>query len=666
MMKHEKEAETTGNAIAELAKEYFDYFKPQLTLGTKFIELDMQDISQVEPDLSEEIYSSPEKTINLVQVALAEKFALKEEVRIRLSNLSSEVAIQIHNIRKDNELKSLKGIIKRITKVLPRTTKIYFECPSCGAVLSKIQERKKITSPSRCSCGRQGQFRRSREEKVNIQELALEEIHDELDGKPPQQIRVYLEGDLTERELTARLQPGRKIEVIGITQELPVFMTSKDEKQNISEFMVMANNIILLDADDDLTINEEDIRCINEIAVNDPLQQLSESLAPEVYGNEEIKKAVVLQLVKGVSRQKSDGTYTNENIHLLLCGDPGIAKSVCLKAAVARTPRAKMVVATKTSKAGLTATVVKDELTGTFSLEAAAMVLCNNSIIAIDELDKLHKEHVNDLLEPMSACTVSVNKSTISAVLPARTGVLASANPMYGNYDIQKPLAKQIDLPTPIIDRFDLIFVMIDKPNKDIDSKIVEFIFKARKEKIEAKIPTDLFKKYITYCKKLNPELDESLLVPLQDFYTKLREQSHNEDVKGIPLNPRDIEAIIKLSEAHAKLRLSNKVEAQDVEVAKGLFIFCLRQLGTDPESGVIDRSRLTQKVPVSKKGKVESLLDMIHTLSQEHNNLIPENVISDKCEEANVKRYEVRDFIEELKRAGKLFEPKPGFIGVI
>ena len=652
----------TNEELIEAAKEIFEYYKPVLELGTKYIYLDVRNISEISPLLAELLIGNPEETMEILEAALKEKFALNKILKIRLNNLQKTQQLEINKIRACNlkQIHTIKGIIKRLTKVIPRTTIIKYECPSCGTVLSKIQETRKISNPSRCNCGRKGGFRKLNDEITDIQELILEEIQDDLDGKQPQQIRVLLKEDLTETSFNSRLQPGRRIEVIGIVDRLPIFMNSKDEETNISDFMIHANNIISLDSEDDLTITQEDERRIMEIAANEPLNQLSKSLVPEVYGNDMIKKAIVLQMVKAVPTLRTDGTLTQDDISILLCGDVGLAKSRFLKSTISRTPKSKMVIGTKTSKVGLGAMCVKDELTNTWSLEVGALVLCSGSLLAIDEIDKMYKEHLNELLEPMSLSTVTINRAGISATLPARTSILAAANPIHGNYDLQKPLAGQIDMPTPILNRFDLIFVMKDSPNEEFDSNLVEYIFQSNKKGMESDIPMDIFRKYIIYCKKLRPQLDDILVNYFKDFYINIRKNSYRSDVNSIPVNARSLEALMKLSFAHAKLRLSSTVEVQDLEAAKEIFIFCLNQLGIDEETGVLDWSRMTQKVPASKRGKAETFLNILYEIS-ETNPIFTYAMIWDKLKESGIKSWEVNIFIDELKKEVKICEPEKG-----
>lgn len=650
--------------INEDMDEFITIFKNDF-LANRTLEFDGNKLLENSPKMYESLLENPSETIKALTTSIKNRY--DNDINIRFTNILNNK--EIHKIRATDigKFVSVKGIIKRVTKVLPRILVIKYECSGCGSLISISQEKKKKNRPSRCACGRTEGFKTVSEEIVDIQEINLEEIQDNLDGKQPQQIRVYLENELTEVNYSNKLRAGRKIEIIGEIKKLPAFMTLKDEETNLSEFMISANNVVPLESEEDETITEEDEKQIKEIASANPLEQLARSLAPEIFGNEIVKKALVLQMARAVPKARSDGTFSKEDINVLLSGDVGIAKSRMLSSVIARTPRAKTVVGTKTSRVGLGAMAVKDELTNTWALEIGALVLCNGTTLGIDEIDKMYKEHLSELLEPMSAGLVTINKAGISAVLPARTSILAAANPIHGNYNLTQPLAKQIDLPSPILNRFDLIFILLDKPNRQFDYDVVSHIFKSMNDLPELDISIEMFKKYITYCRQLRPKLKPEIERELKDFYVSIRQGSQvgESNEKGIPINIRNLEGLIRLAEAHAKLRLSEWVEITDLEVAKEIFMFCLKQIGID-ENGLIDQSRITHKVPFSKKGKVESMLSTLQQMAQDTDNFIPLKTIEIESDALGIKKWEVYDFLEELKKQGLLIESKKGYYTVL
>jgi replicative DNA helicase Mcm len=655
------------------AKNFFKSYKEGIAeavrKGSKLVSVDFNQLREFSLPLSENLCTQPEEIIKILERAINEEGFLKEP---HVVIVNFDYYVPIHHLRAKHihNLVSIKGIIKRVTKVIPRVVSIGYQCQTCSGIMYIPQDRRKKIEPTRCSCGTKApnlKIQKVSEEIKNIQELNLEESQDDLDGKQPQQLRVYLEEELTDGTLTNKLQPGKRVEIVGEIKKLPVFMTQDDSDSNLSEFMLHANNIISPEVEDELFITDEDMTQIQEIAANNPLKRLSESLVPEVYGNDLVKRAICLQCVKGVAKEKSDGTHSREDINILLCGDVGVAKSVTLKATMARTPKAKMVVGTKTSKVGLGAMAVKDELTNSWSLEVGALVLANGSVLCIDELDKMYKEHLSELLEPMSASTVTINKAGISATLPARTSILASANPILGNYDLKKPLAQQIDLPAPILNRFDLIFILLDRPNVKFDAAAVSHIFKGYKEKMTPEIPIELFKKYILHCRKLKPKLNDALVNYVQDFYVELRERSKANGVNTIPVNLRNMEAVVKLAEAHAKLRLSETVEVEDLDVAKEIFLDCVKTIMTDDDTGVIDQSMISSKVPLSKRGKMEVFFEILNSLADNsETGEILFGQIKDEALAKGMREYEINMFLDGLIRETKIFEPRRGVFKLI
>lgn len=649
------------------AKSVINMMRKSLEVKDNILNIDLNEVLLLSPQLYESLLKQFEETLPYFSLAVEDSF-LKKDIQLRFFNANNNIDISRIRVNHINNFISVKGIIKRITKVIPRTHEITYQCGSCGTVIKILQLNKKVKQPAKCSCGRRGGFTLTSEKQVDIQELNLEESQENLEGKQAQQLRVYLEGSLTDKDFASRLQAGRRVELLGYIKKLPAFMTAKDEDSNLSEFMLYANNIILLDAEDDIKISEEDELQIKEIAAKKPLDFLARNLVPEVYGNDMVKRAIILQMVKGVPKYRTDGSQSQSDIHILITGDVGISKSVTLKAATSRTPKAKMVVGTKTSKVGLGAMAVHDELLNCWSLEAGALVLANGSTLCIDELDKMYKEHLNDLLEPMSAGTATINRAGISATLPARTSILAAANPINGNYDLKQHLAKQIDLPTPIINRFDLIFILLDKPDKNFDANVVEHIFKGFKEKMKCDITPELYRKYIIYCRKQHPKLKEELLQPIKEFYVNLRQKSQRGDdgEKGIPVNLRGMEALIKLSEANAKLRLSEWVEIEDLNVAKEIVLFCLRQIGYDEESRVYDMSRITEKVPTSQRGKLTNLIEILRALEEKYGKFLPYKEILMESEKSNIKKWDLSNYLEQLKKEGILIEPKQGYYQLV
>ena len=341
--------------------------------------------------------------------------------------------------------------------------------------------------------------------------------------------------------------------------------------------------------------------------VRDPqiYKNLKESIAPSIYGHDSIKEALVLQLMGGVRKIREDGTKVKGDIHILLVGDPGAAKSSFLTYMANAAPKARYVAGRGASGAGLTASVVKDEFLRGWALEAGALVLANKGFVMIDEMDKMREEDTSALHEGMAQQTVTISKANVQATLKAETTVLAAANPKLGRFDPYKSVAEQIDMPPALINRFDLIFPIKDMPNKDTDEKIAGHILKLNTDSSGGKpvIERLLLKKYVSYVRqKVHPKLDKAAMDEIKDFYVGLRNTgtTGNEGVRPIPISARQLESLVRLTEASARVRLSKTATGTDAKRAIRVLKYCLMQVGIDPETGEIDIDRISSGISAS------------------------------------------------------------------
>ncbi len=314
-----------------------------------------------------------------------------------------------------------------------------------------------------------------------------------------------------------------------------------------------------------------------------------------------------------------------------------------------------------------TATVVRDEfLKGGWALEAGALVLASGGVCAIDEFDKIPKQELAALHEAMESLTVTVTKANIHATLKAETSVLAAANPKYGRWDPMKTIAEQIDLPPTILNRFDLIFVIRDEPEEQKDKAIAEHIITSliSPEKIEPVLPPEFLRKYIAYAKKIIPKWAEEAAQKIKEFYLKLRKAYNvDEGVKAVPISPRQLEALIRLAEASARLRLSKFVTVEDAELAIKLLMYSMKQVGIDPETGKPDVDIVMTGYSASQRSKISIILDIISQLEKTYNGPVPINDIITEAERYKIPKSKAEEIIQKLLRSGDLYEPKPGFV---
>ncbi|MEW6063305.1 MAG: minichromosome maintenance protein MCM [Nanoarchaeota archaeon] len=658
----------------ELFKDFFDENYKEaihelIKAGKKFIVIDFSELNKFSYELAEALLADPDEILKAIELSL-DYFGLSD-VRVRARNLPTSQYVMIRNIRSEhlNNFIAVEGIVRQATSVRPQVVSAKFECPACGNNISILQVDTKFKEPTRCSCGRKGRFRLLSKDLVDAQRLIIEEVPESLEGEQPQRISVILEEDLVEPRMERKTTPGSKVRVYGVVKEVPIFL--KTGVQSVKyDLTIKGNNIEPIEeAYEEIDISEEDKKKIFELA-KDPLlyEKLINSVAPSIYGHELIKEALFLELLGGVRKIKTDGTFVRGDIHLLLVGDPGAAKSSLLSSVAKIAPKGRFVSGKGASAAGLTATVVKDEFLRGWALEAGAMVLANRGIAIIDELDKMNEEDRDALHEAMEQQRISIAKANIQATLKAETTVLAAANPKLGRFDPYTPIPNQINLPPTLINRFDLIFTVRDLPNKDKDEKIASHVLKMHQdpEAIKSEIPHDLLKKYIAYSRQyIKPKLSEQALDEIKSFYVGLRNQSQSADdlFKNIPISARQLEALVRLAEASAKVRLSDAVTRNDAKRAINLLRYCLMEVGLDYETGKIDIDRITTGITASKRSKILIVRNVINQMTERGIKAILLDDLIPSVLDKGVKRDELDDVIELLKKEGYIFEPKRGYI---
>jgi replicative DNA helicase Mcm len=413
------------------AKSFFSTQKKDLGIsakqGEKVVRLNFDELSEQSPELAERLITKPDDTLQILEIALSESGILPD-ARVRLINLSASQFLRIRNIRAKNlnSMISVDGIVRQASEVRPRVTNARFECPACGTILSVLQIDEKFREPSRCSCGRRGGFKELNKEMVDAQRLVIEESPDALNGgEQPKRMTVFLKEDMVEPRMEERTTPGSKIKVIGVLKEVPLPAKTGGILTRF-DLAIEANNIITLEESfDDIKISEEDAQEIKELSVDFKIvDKLAKSIAPSVWGYPEIKEALTLQLFGGVQKRRSDGTQTRGDLHVLLVGDPGVAKSVMLKFISGIAPKGRYVSGKSASGAGLTATVVKDEFLRGWALEAGAMVLSNKGLVCIDELEKMDENYRSTMHEAMEQQTVTISKANVQACYSEDTEVL--------------------------------------------------------------------------------------------------------------------------------------------------------------------------------------------------------------------------------------------------
>jgi replicative DNA helicase Mcm len=390
--------------------------------------------------------------------------------------------------------------------------------------------------------------------------------------------------------------------------------------------------------------------------------------------------------MSGIPKNLPDGARIRGDVHVLLVGDPGIAKSQLLRYIVKLAPRGIYTSGRSSSAAGLTAAAVRDEFgDGRWTLEAGALVLADQGIAAVDEMDKMRAEDRSAIHEAMEQQTVSIAKAGIMATLKSRCSLLGAANPKYGRFDPYEGIAQQIQMAPALLSRFDLIFVLKDEPDIGRDTAIASHILGAHHagelhahkthisgsgitdtdikdamEIINPKIMPDILRKYIAYAKKeIYPIIDDEARNQLIEFYLGLRRQGEDRD-SPVPVTARQLEALVRLCEASARIRLSNEITTDDSRRVIRVVESCLRQVAFDAETGKFDVDILTTGVSKSQRDKIKTLRNIIREIEAEHSGMAPKEAVFARAAEQGFEKEYVDELIKRLKTQGELYEPTP------
>lgn len=633
-------------------------YPDERSVVVNYLQLEMFD-----PDLADLLIEKPEEVIQAAQKAIKNIDTARKnaDLQVRFENLSNVIPLRDLKSKYIGKFVAVDGIIRKANEIRPRIVNAMFECRSCMRLHEVPQKSNMISEPALCQeCGGRS-FRLMQDESdfIDTQTTKLQEPLENLSGgEQPRQINVVLEDDLVDT-----ITPGDIIRITGTLK------TVRDEQTKLFKNYIYCNYIDALEQEfEELQISEEDEEKIKELAANpDVYNKIINSTAPSIQGYREVKEAIALQLFGGCVKELEDKTRIRGDIHILIVGDPGIGKSQILKYVSKLAPRGIYTSGKGTSGVGLTAAAVKDDLGG-WSLEAGALVLADRGNACVDELDKMRSEDRSAIHEALEQQTISIAKAGIMATLNSRCAMLAAANPKFGRFDRYKSVAEQINLPAPILSRFDLIFVVEDKPDADRDRKLAGHILNIHQSaEIPFEIDPELLRKYIAYARKQpSPELTDEAIEVLKEFYVGMRGSAEDED-SPVPITARQLEALVRLSEANCKIRLGEKVTDDDAKRAIKLQQECMKQVGYDPETGKVDIDKVEGRTPKSERDKARVLLDVIKELSEEYGGRVPVNILTDEVSDRyNIGEDKVKQIITKLKQQGLVFEPASGYLKTV
>ena len=596
---------------------YRDQLKRHYNLGEHWLEVDLGDLASYDDELADFIYKQPAEYVPLFEQAAKEiadeitrprpeNEEIVEDIQVMFKSAACSVSVRSLKATMISKLVKVPGIAVSASAVRSKAVKMSLQCRSCRSTIHSIEVRPGLegyTLPRKCATEAQGRepcpldpyfILPDKCKCVDFQTIKLQEAPDAVPiGEMPRHLQLYID-----RYLCDRIVPGNRITIIGIyairRSGKGVTVRGKEKKKRAGAGGICTPYIRVLGVEVEtggpgrsmgINYTQEDEERIRQLAASPNIYStIAKSIAPSIFGSLDIKKAISCLLFGGSRKRLPDGLTRRGDINLLLLGDPGTAKSQLLKFVEQVSPIGVYTSGKGSSAAGLTAAVMRDPSSRNFVMEGGAMVLADGGVVCIDEFDKMREDDRVAIHEAMEQQTISIAKAGITTTLNSRCSVLAAANSVYGRWDDTKG-EQNIDFMPTILSRFDMIFIVKDEHDKTKDITLAKHVMgvhmtanAATNQAVEGEIDVVTLTKYISYCRsRCGPRLSKEACDKLQNRYVLMRSgarthERESEKKTSIPITVRQLEAIVRISESLAKMKLQPFAGEAEVEEALRLF----------------------------------------------------------------------------------------------